>query len=251
MAIGTRYGIIASSGSAAAGIPTRSISFTRASSQSLSMSNTNFGAFNRAKWAYSTWFKRGTISTSQALASKGNVGNTPTSTEFALYFDSSDRINFLTYTGSSLAGNLITTATYTDMASFHHLLVWYDSANATAGDRMRMWFDGVEITAFGTDTNPSAAMNTGTLNMEYGVFDSGGSPFGYYDGLKYQQAFFSGTLPLIGSVYNAGHPVDVSALPGLWSLLNTNATDALEDDYVIATNWTNTNSVIKSVSVPA
>ena len=49
---------------------------------------------------------------------------------------------------------ILTTATY-GSGTWRHVVIAYDSANATAGDRMRMWIDGAEVSSFSTDTNPS------------------------------------------------------------------------------------------------
>ena len=46
------------------------------------------------------------------------------------------------------------------MSAWYHIVVAYDSANSTAGNRMRMYINGVEETSFSTDTNPSSGQDS-------------------------------------------------------------------------------------------
>lgn len=227
------------------GIPTRSLDFESSSSQYLSMSDANFGAFNHAKFAVSFWYKRESIGAIMCPVSKDGGTNTA----FRVQWNASNNIQFITSTdGAATDGVLTTTATFSDTASWHHIMAHFDSANATSGDRMRLWHDGSEITSFGTDTAPTGAIFDSSTAFQWGR----GIPASghYYDGLLFQLAFFSGTLPSIGSIYNAGSPINIIGLAGLYSLLNTNASDALEDDVVLVANWTNNNTAIKSTDVP-
>lgn len=224
--------------------PQSSIDFESGSSQYLNMSSANFGAYNRAKFAVSAWYRRESTGAAQVVMGKySGAGNR----EWRLLFSAGNTLTFeASEAGTSLSGRLITTATYTDTTNFHHILAWYDSANATAGDRMRLWHDGTEVTSFGTDVNPAAAAFTGTNDMTVGWESQSG---GYFDGLLYQLAFFSGTLPDISTVYNAGSPMDVRNLTGLYALLDV-AGGSVVSDYVLATDWTNNNTAVASTTIP-
>ena len=231
-----------------AGTPTRSLDFVAASSRSLSLSTSNFGlsAMDRAKWTLSVWFKLASTGTVRTLAGIGL--NTDAAATLGVQVNAADKLRFLTSSdGASTGGQLITTATYTSTSAFYHLLLHYDSANGTAGDRMRMWVNGGEVTTFDTDTAPSAAIHNASGSVYWGANYQAGQ---FFDGLLYQPTFVSGLLVPIDHVYNAGAARDLSELANLWSLLNTNATDALEDDFVKSTNWTNTNSVVKDATIP-
>ena len=149
---------------------------------------------------------------------------------------------------SSIDGQLTTTATFTDTTSWRHILYHFDAANGTPGDRMRLWHDGAEITAFTTDNNPTAAVQDSASTVVIGSNSAGAANF--FNGKLYQAAFFSGSLPDISEVFDAGSPKDITGLTGLHSLLNTDDIVALEDDFVLPTKWTNDGGVAKSMDIP-
>lgn len=224
-------------------LPTRSLDMT-VSGRRLSMSNANYGAYDHAKMAVSVWIKQTAIGATRTIYTQGaTAANIP----FVLRFSTSNKLEVFTLVGAAVNGQLTTTATFTDTANWHHIMMQYDSANGTAGDRLRLWFDGAEITAFDTDTNPTAAMQTSTEDVVIGATSTGTFSL---QGEVYQPALFSGTLPDITDVYDGGAAKNLTGLPGLFSLLSTNETDALEDDFVIATNWTNNNGIVKTTDIP-
>ena len=229
---------------AAAGIllPTKSHLFTAANSEYLSMSDADYGVFDYDKYAYSVYYKRASIPTSfpTIIRIGGATGS------FFMRFESSRRIDIASYNSAgSLDGRLVTTATYTDTTNWHHILVYIDSANATAGDRMRLWHDGVEVTAFDADTNPSGARETpvGGITIGYGNLSSQ-----YFDGKLYQPTFFSGSLPSIGDVYDGGSPKDVSGLTEAYSLLDPDT--SVTSDSILSADWTDNNTVTLSTDIP-
>lgn len=229
----------------AGGVPDYSLDFERSSSQYLSMSDANFGAYDRAKWAISVWFKLESIGTNRPIMSQfGSAGNRA----FRILFNTTDKITvYMSEDGTSSGGDFTTTATYTDTSAWHHLLFWYDSANSTAGDRMRLWIDGVEVTTFDSETNPTGALHNSTADMQVGAETV--SLAGYFDGLLYQFGFFSGSLPTIGQVYNAGAPKDILELPGLYTYLDAAGNSPVSDGK-LSTDWTNNNTVVTSSTKP-
>jgi hypothetical protein len=100
--------------------------------------------------------KRSALGTNQTLFSC-NSG-----TETLILFNSSDKIDFNEFT-SSYIGRLITTQVFRDTSSWYHFVFVWDSASATATNRMRMYVNGSEITTFDTDTNPSQNQDS-TIN---------------------------------------------------------------------------------------
>lgn len=237
------YGIFNPTSGGGGGLPTHSLLFTSSSSQYLSMGDSDFGAYDRAKWAISLWF-RNVSATDGAfmnhnLQQSGNRG-------FAASLDGG-KINVEgSQNGTSFNfRQQTTTSTYNTTGVWYHLLIWFDSANVTAGDRQRMWVNGSEITSFATDTNPTAPVYDTTGNMDIGRY------FGttYFNGYIYQLGFFSGTLPSIGDVYDSGNPKDISGLSGLYSYLDCAGGSAISDG-VLATDWTNNNTVSTTTTIP-
>jgi hypothetical protein len=132
----------------------RSLRFNSADSAYLN--RTPAGAGNRTTWTWSGWAKLGALSTSRVLFSAITGSN-----ETTLYFDTSNRIDFYDYASSAYTGRLQTTQVFRDPSAWYHIVAVWNSGNATAGDRMRLYINGSEVTAFGIDTNP--ALNTNSV----------------------------------------------------------------------------------------
>jgi hypothetical protein len=101
------------------------------------------------KYTFSTWVKRAMESTEEVLISAGTSGSNG---DF-LVFRSTDQLEWQMYHGTN-TGILKTDRLFRDPAAWYHIVIAYDSANVTAGDRMKMYVNGVEETSFATDTNP-------------------------------------------------------------------------------------------------
>ena len=105
---------------------------------------------NLDRWTWSAWIKRG------ALGVIGYIFEGSSSSAFtAIKFETDNTLLFGNYNGGYL-GRLITNRKFTDIAAWLHIVAVWDSDNATAGDRMKLYVNGVEETSFSTDTNPSS-----------------------------------------------------------------------------------------------
>jgi len=129
-----------------------SLRFNSGSSDYLNRTPASSG--NLTTWTYSVWIKRANISTAQqmiamALPSAGN--------DTQINFASNDQIEYFNRSGGTVNGILLTTQLFRDISAWYHLVFVWDTNNATAGDRMRMYVNGNEITSFSSDTNPSLA----------------------------------------------------------------------------------------------
>lgn len=230
------------------GTPSSSLNFVAASSQYLSMTDANFGAFNRALFSYNAWYKFNTIPSvagnNMVLIAQQDAAGVDVS--FQIKLNSSNKVDIFVFSAGdgSAFGRLTTTASFASTSAWHHLLFWYDSANATAGNRMRLWMDGVEITAFDNDINPTAAAYNSVTPVQVGALHSDSW---FMDGKIYQQAFRSGSLSNISDVYNAGHPVALTEA-FYWSILDAAGGDVTHDKWL--PNWINNNIVTASSTIP-
>jgi len=233
-----------------ASVPTQSIQFVRASSQSLSMSNTDFGAYDHAKLTIAGCFKLGSIGTSRVLCSQYDGVNNA----FYVTMVSSNRFEIRTYvTGTTVDGHLTSNATFSDTGVFYGFMLWVDTANATAGDRLKMWIGPVgspipEITSFLNDDAPTAALQSSTADVVWGNI-SGGSAF--WDGLNYYGQIYSGVNIPVTDIFDAvtGMPKYVGEISGLHSALDVAGGDVTHDA-VLPTAWTNNNSATASSTIP-
>jgi uncharacterized protein YmfQ (DUF2313 family) len=134
--------------------------------RSLSFPGTSTGYISRTlgtatdshKFTYSIWMKRSTVSTAQSFIvgdsshADGSYG--------VVAFDSSNALIFTGWTTTYRKP----TATYGDTANWHHFVLAVDTTLATANNRIRVYWDGSEVTSFTTLNNPGQNTNIG-FNM--------------------------------------------------------------------------------------
>ena len=114
------------------------------------------------KYTYSFWFK-GKSDMAGLNSNKDFDFITAVSTDWdsCSLGRSSGKLNW--YHQGGTGGYIVTTQEFRDPASWYHCVLRYDSTDSTAGDRMRMFINGEEVTVFDTDTNP--ALNYSILNL--------------------------------------------------------------------------------------
>ena len=147
------------------------------------LNRTPGSAGNRRTFTFSCWFKRANITSANApIFSAGG--------DDWLMFLSANTLGFNT-SGSNY--RIVTTQVFRDPAAWTHLVLRVDTTNSTAGDRLRLYINGSEVTDFGTDTNP-------TLNFETSFNNTGEHDIGklvgasqYFDGYLSQINFVDGS----------------------------------------------------------
>ena len=177
-------------------------------------------ASDTLKWTWAAWVKLAPQSTNYlywgqtlfcAFSDASNY------TEFAI--QNSGLMDYLNVTGGGTDGRLTTSRRSRDPSAWAHYLVVWDSANVTAGDRMKIYINGVEETVFGTDTNPSSSLNSfmnSNVLTEIGSRDSGSQFFNGYmadvcfiDGLALTPTSFGEFDSDTPTIFK---PIDVSGL---------------------------------------
>ena len=135
------------------------------------LNRTPSSASNKDLWSISAWVKRSTRGGYDTIYGV----YTDSSNQENFGFLNSDKFQWQLYQSGGVVGQLTTTRLFRDPTAWMHILGVYDSANGTAGNRMRLYINGVEETEFATDTNPSdgqdSLWNSDTLHM----FGSGGN----------------------------------------------------------------------------
>ena len=182
----------------------RSLRFN--SSDSGFCSRTPAVAGNRKTWTWAGWVKRSALgSNSRVLFGTGNAGNDGA----AIRFNGSDQLEVYEYLSGSFYYNLISTQVFRDPSSFGHLVVSVDTSQATSSNRIKIYWNGSQITAFGTSTYPSSDY-LGEINtaVVHGI-GRGGS---------YNDLYFSGYLADIhfidGQALTPSSFTEVSATTG-------------------------------------
>lgn len=118
---------------------------------------------NLTTWTWSGWVKRGS-QTTDFLFSAGSTSG-PLYTPYTLAAFDTNRVQLDEITpGPTVVGRLLTSTdvVVNDRAAWYHFVYVWDTGNATAADRMRIYVNGVRFTNFagGTVTNPSLNLNS-------------------------------------------------------------------------------------------
>ena len=171
------------------------------SSASAFFNRTPASASNRKTWTWSGWVKRGILNSSGAVAYPlfaVTTGTTDT-TWFEMRF-LSDSL----YVAGYLTNWRITNQVFRDPSAWYHIVLAVDTTQATANDRLKLYVNGVQVTAFSTTNNP-------TQNADLGVNQATGTYIGYsntqyFDGYLTEINFIDGQAltPLSFGGYNPG-----------------------------------------------
>lgn len=141
---------------------------------------------NTTKATWSGWIKRGTLGAArQIFAYNGNAAG---NANFIILEFVSDTIRAM-FDGTA-ATVLQTTAVYRDPSAHMHVVLSYDSTQATASNRAKLYVNGLQVTAFTTANYP--ALNQ-AFNGGSGDLQLSGNFFGVlFDGLLSEISFVDG-----------------------------------------------------------
>ena len=164
---------------------------------------------NNLKWTWSGWIKRGQA-TDTSIFSTG-IG--ATNTYAHLYYSSTGELNFGQINGAgTVVARKTTTALYRDHSAWYHVVMVYDSANATASNRLLMYVNGVQVTSFSISTDPS--LNLASYINSAAVHKISSIDYSpiiwYYDGYLTEINFIDGQA-LTPSSFG-----ETNAITGVW-----------------------------------
>jgi hypothetical protein len=226
-------------------LATNSLRFRQSASAYLSRTPTVNGT--RTTWTWSAWVKRGTLGSQVWLFGAGGTSNP----REGLNFDGNNNLNVASNTGGSPTYELISTAVYRDPSAWYHIVYAFDSTQATASNRIKLYVNGVQITAFGTATYPSQNANAQFINStstqiigglpNTGIFDGYMADINFVDGQALEPNSF-GTLNGLGIWqpirYGGSYGTNGFYLP----FTNTTSTTTLGYDFSPqGNNWTTNN----------
>ena len=160
---------------------------------------------NLDKWTCSVWVKRTKIDSEEFIFE----GSSGASNFTDVRFDAANQIQFSNY-NSGYLGKLVTDRLFRDLGAWYHIVAVWDSDNATPGDRMKLYVNGVEETTFTTDTNPSSGE----------VCDMGSGSICYVGVHQVSNAYFTGVMAHLhfcdGQAYAASDFGETDATSGIW-----------------------------------
>ena len=172
---------------------------------------------NVDRWTYSCWVKiPGEVSGNQQLLCANESGTS----HMQFYITNGNSIKFYDYQ-SSTTGMLETNDNLLrDPSAWYNIIGVWDTGNATAGNRMRIYINGKEHTDFATDTQPSSGQD-GIMNKSGIEIEVAGTALGTeYAGYYLAEAVFIDGLALTPSSFGEfdedsptiWKPIDVSGL---------------------------------------
>ena len=152
------------------------------------LTRTPSGAGNQKKWTYSIWFKRVRDNEESALFC---VGDNPSSNMCMLRFDP-DVLNF--YSNNSNAGRFSTKMKFRDTNAWYHVVLAYDSANATSDDRVKFYVNGDRIPSSDWTSVSTVAQDTDSKVNSTSKIHIGERPDGnnHFEGLMSHIHFCDG-----------------------------------------------------------
>jgi len=149
-----------------------SLRFNTASTDFLN--RTPGSASNKDLWSISVWVKRSTFGVYDTIYGVFTDSNNQENFGFL----NNDTFQWQLYQSGGVVGQLTTNRLFRDPSAWYHILGVYNSANGTAGNRMRLYVNGVEETSFATDTNPSDGQDSLWNNDTLHMLGSGGTASG-------------------------------------------------------------------------
>jgi len=129
----------------------RSLRFNSADNAYLS--RTPSSSSSKTTWTFSTWVKRSALDNFQTILSAGQ----PSSSVYlvALFF-ANNNLDLAVYgSGGAQEGRVTSTAVYRDMSAWYHVMAVLDTTNATSSNRLKLYINGSQITAFSTSSYPA------------------------------------------------------------------------------------------------
>jgi hypothetical protein len=123
------------------------------------------------------------------LFGTGNAGNDGA----AIRFNGSDQLEVYEYLSGSFYYNIVSTQVFRDPSSFGHLVVSVDTSQATSSNRVKIYWNGAQITTFGTATYPSLDYQ-GEINtaVAHGIGRGGSYNDLYFNGYLADVHFIDG-----------------------------------------------------------
>ena len=107
-------------------------------------------------WTVSLWVKRTELGTLQHIWGAGVSGNDV----LLLSFQTDDTLKFRSTKDAANDCVYVTNRVFRDTSAWYHIVTAVDTTSGTAGNRLRIYINGVEETSFSTETDFSQNDNT-------------------------------------------------------------------------------------------
>ena len=230
------------------------------------IARTPSSAGNRKTFTWSAWVKRCKFSTNQTFFSAGSSSSSLPRVDWQFITDDKLQLYF-NPTGSTWIRGITTTASYRDPSAWYHIVAAIDTTQASGADRVKLYVNGEQITAFTFGaylTQDSDMPINNTIEHNIGRYQSDANAYfdgyiaevNFVDGQALDASYFGETksdtwIPkkYTGSYGTNGYyldyatratdPIDASGNGNNWSSTNVVATDWMLDSPT--NNWATLN----------
>ena len=134
----------------------RSLRFSSIDSAYLSRTPSSSG--NRRTWTFATWIKGPFNATDFPRVL--NVEGPSSGYRTTLRFTSGSLIEAYSYDGSNFQWQLTSSQVFRDPSAWFHLVLAVDTTQATSSNRVKLYINGAQVTAFSTANYPSLNFDT-------------------------------------------------------------------------------------------
>ena len=147
-----------------------------------------FTASNRKTFTISTWIKKTGLASNYGILGSGTNSSTDRD---SLYFESNDYLYFDAKVSSSVVASFQTNRKFRDVGAFYHIVLAFDTTQATDTNRMKLYVNG-ELQTFQSVTYPNQNRDMNTNNTVHKIGSTVGNGQ-YFNGLMSYFAFTDGT----------------------------------------------------------
>ena len=221
-----------SSAPVSGGLLSKSLRFR--SSASAYLNRTPSSSTNRQTWTWSGWVKRGLLGTPQYTLFSGGVTNTDTGWLGIFFYGDTFYVSgWLTYF-------LSTTQIFRDTSAWYHIVVALDTTQSTATNRIKVYVNGLQVTAFSTDNRSSITQNSNLGINQSANHAIGSQSFGtanYLDGYLTDINFIDGQALTPSSF------ASTNATTGQWSPAKYTGTYGTNGFHLTFANTTSTTTL--------
>ena len=154
------------------------------------LSRTPSGAGSRTTWTFSAWIKRTTSSTGHQIF---DCSPTPGTDESKIYIYN-DFLYWKQEISNTADGYLVTNRKFRDTNAWYHIVCQWNTTNATASERMKIWINGVQETSFSTNNLPDQNRESYINSTTAHYIGSGQGSGSFFDGYMSHVAFVDGSV---------------------------------------------------------
>jgi hypothetical protein len=148
------------------------------------LSRTPASAGNRQIFTFSFWTKISNVTSRMATYNFGNSTGTVGSGDGNIFFNQGSDQSLVVSCGGGVDMNVVTNQRFRDTSAWYHVVIAFDTTQATASNRVKVYINGTQVTSFSAATYPSQNYNlnvTNTSIQRLGTGYDGGITY-YYDG---------------------------------------------------------------------